>query len=156
MAKLTVTLDCVFETSPFIKHDHKKFQERPVSVAELKKSLSGAERGEFGVQVVLVGATGEQKIGFLLEAAGLKKGGVFEWAIDQRQARATVTVKGEFVVALRAGVAPSIKNAGKKASLRLEKFTFKGGAWRGWEGDVQGQDPEKPLAWLEVKSWSVK
>ena len=101
--------------------------------------------------------SGSPCVGFEMTKIGFKKGGTFEFSIDEKKGVVTVCVKGEIASSpLRAGVAPFIQKMGKKADLRLQAFNYKGGEWSGFTAPIHAQAEEDYKNWYQIKTWSLK
>lgn len=101
--------------------------------------------------------SGSPCVGFEMTKIGLKKGGTFEFSIDEKKGVVTVCVKGEIASSpLRAGVAPFIQKMGKKADLRLQAFNYKGGEWSGFTAPIHAQAEEDYKNCYQIKTWSLK
>jgi hypothetical protein len=157
MPKLVIEIDHEFQAGPMLaKNDGLGF--KTLSAKELKAMIAGADPGEFGLNVCLLDPDeGWPFVGFEMYSKGLKKGGVFEFTIDENEGRAKVRVQGEIASsALRAGVAPMIQKLGKKAEFRLTAFNFRGNQYSGFEAPIQGQKEDDFKNWFKIKNWKLK
>ena len=158
MPKLVIQIDHEFRTAPFIAHDEKSSEVRPLSEKALNKLLAVAEPKDFSLSVMLMDPVeGEPSISFELPVPNLKKGGIFDWKIDTKERTAVVRVVGELSTnALRSGVAPEIQKVGTDVRFCLDAFNFKGGYWSGFQGSVEGQSDKNYKDWFKVENWKLK
>lgn len=157
MPKLIIDIDHEFNAGPFLAHDEKSSEVKPLNEKQLKKLLADASDGDFSLCVCFVNPDeGYADFDVDLTKKGLKKGGVFEFTVDEKKGVAKVKVNGELSVALRSGVAPMIQGYGKKADLRLQAFNYKGGYWNGFMAPLEGQKEDDFKNWYQIKNWKVK
>ena len=157
MPKLVIQIDHKFIAGPMLALNEKS-QTKPLSAKKLKAMISGAEPGDFSLSISFLDLEmGSPCVVFEMTKIGLKKGGTFEFSIDEKKGVVTVCVKGEIASSpLRAGVAPFIQKMGKKADLRLVAFNYKGGEWSGFTAPIHAQAEEDYKNWYQIKTWSLK
>jgi hypothetical protein len=158
MPKLVIEIDHEFQAGPAVALDGKSGLSKALNAKKLKELLADADPADFSLCVAVIDPKeGYPVVDFEMTKGGLKKGGTFEFAIDEKTGICKVHAKGEIAsAALRAGVAPSIQKMGKKADLRLQAFNYKGGEWSGFKAPIQGQDEEDWKTWYQIKAWTLK
>ena len=158
MPKLAINVDLKFEAGPMSSLDSKSHREKILSSAKLKKMITDADVNDFSLSVTFLDPEhGYPIVGFEMNKKLLKKGGIFDFLIDEKTSKATVTVKGTLLsTPMRSGVAPYIQKMGKSADLRLEAFNYKGGKWEGFTAKIAGQKEEDYKNWIEIKDWQIK
>ena len=158
MPKLVIEIDHEFQAGPPTALDGKSGLSKPLTAKKLKDLLAAADPADFSLCVAFIDpAEGYPSFDFEMTKGGLKKGGTFEFSIDEKAGVVKVQVKGEIAsTALRAGVAPMIQKVGKKAEFRLSAFNFKGGEWSGFKAAIHGQDEDDWKTWYPIKDWKLK
>lgn len=158
MPKLVIEIDHEFQAGPPTALDGKTGRSKTLSAKKLKELLAEADPADFSLCVAFIdSAEGYPVVDFEMTKGGLKKGGTFEFTINEKSGVVKVQAKGEIASPpLRAGVAPSIQKMGKKADLRLQAFNYKGGEWSGFKAAIQGQDEDDWKTWYPIKTWNVK
>jgi len=158
MPRLVIEMDHEFQAGPMEAHDAKSSQCKVLSVNKLNELLRDADPTEFSVSVSFLDPDeGWPCVGFELTRKGLKKGGVFEFTVDEKARLARIAVKGELSSSpLRAGVAPFIQKMGRKADLRLQAFNYKGGEWSGFTAPIIGQKKDDFRNWFRITSWKLR
>ena len=158
MPKLAINVDLKFDAGPMSSHDKKSSIVKVLSTAKLSKMITDADVNDFSLSVAFLDPEHWYPIvGFEMNKKLLKKGGIFDFLIDEKTSKATVTVKGTLLSApMRSGVAPYIQKMGKNADLRLVAFNYKGGEWSGFTAPISGQKEKDYKSWIEIKDWQIK
>jgi len=158
MPKLAIKVDLKFDAGPMSSHDSKSSMVKILSSAKLKKMITEADVNDFSLSVAFLHPEHWYPIvGFEMDKKLLKTGGIFEFLIDEKTSKATVSVKGTlFSAPMRSGVAPYIQKMGKNADLRLVAFNYKGGEWKGFTAPIAGQKEDDFKNWIEIKDWQIK
>lgn len=158
MPKLIIEIDHEFSAGPMLAHDEKSSQTKALSSKKLKDLLANATQGEFSLSVAFLDPEeGWADVGFEMKKSGLKKGGIFNFDIDEKSGSAKVIVRGIVEsAAMRQGVDKYIRAYGKKADLRLMAFNYKGGEWSGFTAPVHGQKEDDFKNWFQITRWSIK
>lgn len=156
MPKLAIEIEHEFDAGPFIAIQGGK--STPLKVKQLKKMLEQAQPSDFSLSISLLDPEdGRPLIGFEFTPAGLKKGGVFEYVIDEKSMRVHVNVKGTLLSSpLRSGVAPEIQKRSTRADFRLQAFNFKDGEWSGFTAPLIGQVEDEFKKWFRIDKWALK
>ena len=157
MPKLIVNVDLKLTAGP-MKSTNAEHSTEILSASELKKMILGCDQDDFSLSVAFLDLEeGWPTVGFEVNKKFLKKGGTFEFSIDEDSCLASITAKGELSsAAVRAGVVPVIQQMGEKADLRLTAFNFKGGKWSGFTASITGQKEDDFKNWIQIKDWKLK
>jgi hypothetical protein len=156
MARLIVDLDLEFSTPQFY-YNHSVDYRGKVSSDILSNMLQDSSVADFGIEIASLGPEYDSfELSFPFEHSGIKKGGVFTYDIDQQACTAHVSIKATWHSApLRKGVKEHYDKKGDNVDFRVASFIFKGGARRGFEGNlVQSIDDFKNLP--AVLNWHIK
>lgn len=156
MPKLIIDFDVSLNAGPLSAHDGSGL--KVLTSTKLKKMISDANADDFSLSVAFLDPDeGWPLFGFEMNKKYLKKGGIFEYQIDEKKCMATVIAKGELSSSvLRAGVPEQLQKLGKKADLRLMCFNYKGGMWDGFTGQIVGQKEDDFKNWMQLKNWNLK
>jgi hypothetical protein len=157
VAKLTISIQGIFEFTPFIAKDAERGMV-PLKPQQIDKLIANAVNTDYSLSAIMFNRKDEyEAVMFEFPAATLKKGGVFSMKIDSENGRVNLEVKGELSTKpLRAGVSQRIESYGEGADLRLESFFYKGGEWSGFKAPLLDLNSEDSKSWPKLADWTIK
>ena len=156
MSKMVIELNLDFDTGHF-EYNQGPEEQGLLPANVLKEWMKTAKPSDFGIAVsVLDPAEGWCTWGINFLSKGLKRGGKFEYVIDEDTCTAKVSINGTFTsVALRRGMDTRIAALGKDFDLRFSGLIFKSGRYDGFESFPSDCDKENPRTWKKIEKWSL-
>jgi hypothetical protein len=156
MSKLIIEVNHEFSAGPFMSMV--KNEELPLKKAQMLSMLEGAKPSDFAISIALLDPEeGWPSVGFEFSTAGLKKGGIFEYFINDDLMQATLKLQGTLSSSpLRSGVEQKIQSEGVNAIFVLSDFLFKGGKWKGFEAPIISHKKDDFKNWFRIKKWCIK
>jgi hypothetical protein len=159
MPKLTVKIDSTFKTMPLQVHDKKLFKKVFLDAEAGAKLFATVPAEELEFEVVSTNEGADASFPFSAKCA--KKGAIFEIALADGGKGLDVTIKGEFVVSLRAGVAQVLNKVAESLDLRIRGVIWKGGYYQGFtawvkDSDYEQNTPEYAETFPKVSFYSIK
>lgn len=156
MTKLIIEVNHEFSAGPFKSIVNN--EEIPLKKAQMLSMLEGAKPTDFAISIALLDPEeGWPSVGFEFSPAGLKKGGIIEYLINDDLMQAKIKLHGTLSSSpLRSGVGQKIEAEGANAIFVISAFLFKGGKWKGFEGPIIGQKKDDFKNWFRIENWSLK
>jgi hypothetical protein len=156
MAKMLIELSIDFDTQPF-EYDRGPSEQGLLPSAVLREMLKTAKPIDFGVSAAILDPEeGWCNFGIVFPSKGLKKGGKFEYVVNEETCTAHVAVSATLTsTALRKGMEGAIASLGKDFDLRLRGLILKTGPYDGFESFVVGCNKEEPRSWKKILKWSL-